>query len=105
MSCNTSTLSAERQEVYVNDFHSIKEERRTKGARCSKRSHESIKATATYSGRCRKVAFGVDKREATSRRYCDREPESTDSSDSVSDNKSSYPIINKFDYFMYIKCK
>jgi hypothetical protein len=47
--------------AYVNDFHSIKEERRTKGARCSKRSHESIKATATYSGRYRKVAFGVDK--------------------------------------------
>jgi hypothetical protein len=28
---------------------------------------ESIKATAAYSGRGRKVAFGVDKREATSR--------------------------------------
>jgi Mor family transcriptional regulator len=48
-------------------FHSITEERRTKGARGSKRSHESIKAMATYSGRCRKVAFGEDKREATSR--------------------------------------
>jgi hypothetical protein len=49
---------------------------------------ENITATATYSGRCRKVAFGVDKREATSRLYFDRELESTDSSDYVSDNES-----------------
>jgi hypothetical protein len=41
---------------------------------------------ATYSGRCRKVAFGEDKREATSRWYCGWELESTDCSDSVSDN-------------------
>jgi hypothetical protein len=36
-----------------------------------------------------------------------KEKESTDSSDSVSDNESrpSYPIINKFDYLMYIKFK
>jgi hypothetical protein len=38
---------------YKNDFHSIKEELR--GVRCSKRSHESIKAMAMYSGRSRKV--------------------------------------------------
>jgi hypothetical protein len=36
-------------------------ERRNKGATGSKRSHESIKAKATYSGRYREVAFGVDK--------------------------------------------
>jgi hypothetical protein len=33
---------------------SVISERSTKGARCSK-------TMATYSGRCRKVAFGVDK--------------------------------------------
>jgi hypothetical protein len=32
-----------------------------------------------------------------------KEKESTDSSDSISDSES--PIINKFDYFMYIKFK
>jgi hypothetical protein len=34
-----------------------------------------------------------------------KEKESTDSSDSVSERKLSYPIINKFYYFMYIKFK
>lgn len=50
-----------------NDLHNIEEERGNKGDRCCKRSHKSIKAIATSSGRCKKVTSGVDKREATSR--------------------------------------